>query len=146
VHQVAAAHSRRPAPRPNARPRKEAGPDALRPNAKLRQARLSRGLTQADVAGLAGLSRATYQALESGSGVGANPPVRYLTNLAYVFGYGRDIDRLMPDEWYEWTPLDRQGKQPRSAQTEAELQALESRGRIRLAAQRGPGSPAPNRR
>lgn len=118
----------------------------MRANEKLRAARISRGLTQAEVAQLIGVTRATYQALENGTGVGANPPVRYLTNLAYVFGYGRDLDRLIPDDWYDWTPLERRGKQLRTAPSDQDLDELESRGRVRLAAERGSGSPRPHRR
>jgi transcriptional regulator with XRE-family HTH domain len=113
------------------------------PNTKLRAARLTRGLTQAEVADLAGISRATYQALENGTGVGENPPIRYLTNLAYVFGYGRNLDWLMPDDWYEWAPLDRQGKQPRTKPSDEHLRAVDRRGQIRLRAERGAMSPPP---
>lgn len=74
--------------------------------ARRRQTSLSRlrtvnEWTQEDLARAAGLSRATYQRLESGRM--PNPPLRYLMNLSIVLGC--ELDELIEDEWREWLPL-----------------------------------------
>ena len=59
------------------------------------------GLSQEDLAEAAGLSRATYQRLESGRM--PNPPLRYLVNLSIVLDC--ELDDLIEDEWREWMSL-----------------------------------------
>lgn len=62
---------------------------------RLADQRRANSLSQEDLAQAAGLSRATYQRLESGRM--PNPPLRYLVNLSIVLGC--ELDELIEDEW-----------------------------------------------
>lgn len=68
---------------------------------RLATQRIGKGWRQEDLAEAAGLSRATYQRLESGRM--PNPPLRYLVNLSIVLDC--ELDDLIEDEWREWMPL-----------------------------------------
>ncbi len=72
---------------------------------RLRELRLERGLTQEDVAYAAGLSRATYQRYErpeAGSGLPANPDLRYVMAIAQVLDV--PIEDLLPKPWPDLLP------------------------------------------
>lgn len=71
------------------------------PSTRLAHARLSRGVTQEELARAVGISVPTYRGLERGRV--RNPKLRHLTNCAIALGV--ELDDLLEDEWFEWLPL-----------------------------------------
>lgn len=63
--------------------------------------RRRRGLSQADLAELTGVSIRTIQRIESRRY--DNPPLRYLANCAIVLGCS--LEDLIEPEWLEWLDL-----------------------------------------
>lgn len=72
------------------------------PETKLARVRMSRGVTQEELAGAVGISIPTYRRLERGEA--KNPKLRHLTNCAIALGV--EMDDLIEDEWREWLPFD----------------------------------------
>jgi transcriptional regulator with XRE-family HTH domain len=73
------------------------------PETKLARARMSRGVTQEEMAQAVGISVPTYRRLERGET--NNPKLRHLVNCAIALGV--ELDAVIEDEWFEWLPLDR---------------------------------------
>ena len=70
--------------------------------------RKSRGVTQDDMAVAIGISRTTYQKLESGTD--DNPRFRYLMNCAFALDC--DVFDLIEDEWRSWKIFDTRRDDP----------------------------------
>jgi transcriptional regulator with XRE-family HTH domain len=70
---------------------------------RLARARMSRGVTQEELAKTVGISVPTYRRLERGQT--NNPKLRHLVNCAIALGV--DLDDVLEDEWFEWLPLDK---------------------------------------
>lgn len=68
------------------------------PRTKLGALRHESGLAQAEIAEAIGVSLPTYQRLERGNM--ENPPLRYLQNLALL--YGVRLEAVLEDGWREW--------------------------------------------
>lgn len=68
---------------------------------RLAQWRVQRGMTQAQLAQVMGVSLETLRRLERGRV--DNPPLRYLVNAAIVLGV--ELDDLIEEEWRAWMPL-----------------------------------------
>lgn len=93
-------------------------PGSTKGHTKLARERLLAGLTQQEIAQLAGMSEATYRRLESG-GMN-NPPLRFLVNIALVLEV--DLFDLVEDEWLDWMPFDqRQPEPPRARRIPRQL-------------------------
>lgn len=69
---------------------------------KLADARLSRSLSQTQVAAFAGIPIASYRRLERGEN--RNPPLRWLVNLQHVLALD-DLHELIEDDWLEFSQL-----------------------------------------
>ena len=65
---------------------------------KLARVRMSRGVTQEELAAAIGLSIATYRRLERATT--ENPALRYLVNAALALGVA--LDAMIEDEWRTW--------------------------------------------
>ena len=74
---------------------------------KLARVRMSRGVTQEELADAIGISEPTYRRLELGRM--KSPPLGYLVNAAHALGV--ELDALIEDSWREWHELrgDRSG-------------------------------------
>ncbi|HWY19509.1 MAG TPA: helix-turn-helix transcriptional regulator [Solirubrobacteraceae bacterium] len=70
------------------------------PDTRLARARLSRGVTQEELADAIGVSAPTIRRLERGEV--ENPKLRHLVNCAIALGV--DLDDVLEDEWLEWLP------------------------------------------
>lgn len=79
-----------------------------KPETRLARARMSRGVTQDELAAAIGISVPTYRRLERGQT--DNPPLRYLVNAALALGV--ELDELIEDEWRTWLVLDSRAAAP----------------------------------
>lgn len=68
------------------------------PETRLARVRMSRGVTQEELARAIGVSIATYRRIERGQT--PNPPLRYLTNAALALGV--QLDDVIEDAWRGW--------------------------------------------
>lgn len=75
------------------------------------------GLSQADLAQLAGVSLRSLQRIEKGEH--PNPPVRYLSNFALVLGV--QLAEVCEPEWLNWTKLPGVGSKPPSRELVRQL-------------------------
>lgn len=87
----------------------------------LSQARQRVGLSQEDLARLAGVSRDTLQRIEWGQH--QNPPIRYLANFALVLGV--PLEEVCEPEWLGWTKFPKCGSKPPSRELIRQLSANE---------------------
>lgn len=78
------------------------------PETKLAHARMSRGVTQEELAGAVGISVPTYRRLERGDV--RNPKLGHLMNCALALGV--ELDALIEDEWREWMAFDARAPAP----------------------------------
>jgi transcriptional regulator with XRE-family HTH domain len=78
------------------------------PETKLAHARISRGVTQDELAEAVGISVPTYRLLERG--LTPNPKLRYLVNIAIALGV--ELEAILEDEWLEWLPFNKQASAP----------------------------------
>lgn len=78
------------------------------PETKLAHARMSRGVTQEELARAVGISVPTYRRLERGDV--RNPKLGHLMNCAIALGV--ELDALIEDEWREWLPFDARAAAP----------------------------------
>jgi DNA-binding XRE family transcriptional regulator len=81
------------------------GPNRTEIRTRLASLRVSRGVTQAEMAAAIGIAMPTYRRLERGRM--ASPPLRYLTNAAIALGV--ELDDVIEDEWREWHVFDAHG-------------------------------------
>jgi transcriptional regulator with XRE-family HTH domain len=81
---------------------------AGRKKTRLRLARDAAGVSQQELAELAGIPIATYRRLERGEV--RNPSIRLLVNCAIVLF--TPVEELLDDEWLEWLPIDRRDPPP----------------------------------
>lgn len=71
---------------------------------RLAEIRVSRGMSQATVAGVAGIAQGTYQRLENGESQNGRPANPWLTNMVRVCQALKvDIDDVVPDWWPDMT-------------------------------------------
>src|ERR1700676_4009831 len=73
------------------------------PETRLAHARMSRGVTQEELAIAVGISVPTYRRLERGET--QNPKLRHLMNCAIALGV--ELDDVLEDDWFEWLPLNK---------------------------------------
>lgn len=78
------------------------------PETRLARTRMSRGVTQEELAGAVGISVPTYRRLERGEV--RNPKLGQLVNCAIALGV--ELDALIEDEWREWLPFDARAATP----------------------------------
>lgn len=78
------------------------------PETKLAHVRMSRGVTQEELARAVGISVPTYRRLERGET--GNPKLRHLVNCALALGV--ELDDVLEDEWLEWLPLHKTAASP----------------------------------
>jgi transcriptional regulator with XRE-family HTH domain len=78
------------------------------PSTRLARARLSRGVTQEELAEAVGISVPTLRRLEQGEV--DNPKLRYLVNCAIALGV--ELDEVLEDEWLEWRPFNKEAADP----------------------------------
>lgn len=78
------------------------------PETKLAHVRMSRGVTQEELAEAVGISVPTYRLLERGQM--PNPKLAYLVNCAIALGV--EMDAIIEEEWLGWQPLTRQSSRP----------------------------------
>lgn len=71
------------------------------PETKLARVRMSRGVTQEELAQAVGISVPTYRRLERGEA--DNPKLRQLVNCAIALGV--ELAEVLEDEWLEWMPF-----------------------------------------
>jgi transcriptional regulator with XRE-family HTH domain len=76
--------------------------DRTEARTKLAEHRLSRNLTQRQVAMFAGIPLSSYRRLERGQN--QNPPLRWLVNLMHVLALD-ELGELVEEEWLEFTQL-----------------------------------------
>ncbi len=74
--------------------------DGEPPNTLLARARLSRGVTQDELAAAVGVSAQTIRRLERGEV--ENPKLRTLVNCALALGV--DLSDVLEDDWLAWLP------------------------------------------
>ncbi len=74
--------------------------DGEPPSTRLARARLSRGVTQDELAVAVGVSVPTLRRLERGEV--ANPKLRNLVNCSIALGV--DLNAVLEDAWLEWLP------------------------------------------
>lgn len=72
-----------------------------KPETKLARLRMSRGVTQAELADAIGISEPTYRALERGRMT--SPPLGYLVNAALALG--ADLDDVIEESSRAWHEL-----------------------------------------
>lgn len=72
-----------------------------KPETKLARVRMSRGVTQAELAEAVGISEPTYRRLERG--MMTAPPLSYLVNAARALGV--ELDDVIEDGWRAWHEL-----------------------------------------
>lgn len=70
--------------------------------------RVSKRVSQADLAQVTGLSVRTYRRLEAGQI--QNPPIRYLANVARALGV--PLEDVLEDEWVQWTAFSEGSREP----------------------------------
>ncbi len=68
---------------------------------RLARVRMSRGVTQEELADAIGISGPTYRRLERGKMT--SPPLGYLVNAAMALGV--TLDDVIEDGWRKWHPL-----------------------------------------
>jgi transcriptional regulator with XRE-family HTH domain len=78
------------------------------PETRLAHARMSRGVTQDELAQAVGISVPTYRRLERGEV--RNPKLGHLVNCAIALGV--ELDALLEDEWLQWLPFDQRAATP----------------------------------
>jgi transcriptional regulator with XRE-family HTH domain len=78
------------------------------PETRLAHARISRGVTQEELARAVGISVPTYRRLERGEV--RNPKLGQLMNCAIALGI--ELDALIEDEWREWLAFDARAPAP----------------------------------
>ncbi len=83
-------------------PTRGASRERTKPRTRLAAARLSRDLTQKQVAHFAGIPLSSYRRLERGGN--ANPPLRWLVNLQHVLALDT-LDELLEPEWLAFRQL-----------------------------------------
>jgi len=72
-----------------------------KPETKLARVRMSRGVTQGELADAIGISEPTYRRMERG--LMTSPPLGYLVNAALALGV--ELDDVMEDRWRTWHEL-----------------------------------------
>lgn len=77
------------------------------PDTRLARARLSRGVTQDELASAVGVTVPTIRRLERGEAL--NPKLRTLVNCAIALGVR--LEDILEDEWLSWLPA-RGAEQP----------------------------------
>jgi len=82
--------------------------DGEPPSTRLARARLSRGVTQEELAEAIGVSPPTLRRLERAEV--ENPKLRTLVNCALALGV--DLMDVLEDEWMEWLPLSKDAIAP----------------------------------
>jgi transcriptional regulator with XRE-family HTH domain len=80
---------------------------------KLAALRVSRGVTQEEMAKATGISYSTYWRLERGRY--KNPPIAYLVNCALALGC--ELDDILEDDQKEWCVFDQRAAKPPDAKT-----------------------------
>jgi transcriptional regulator with XRE-family HTH domain len=75
---------------------------------KLAHVRMSRGVTQEELAEAVGISVPTYRLLERGQM--PNPKLAYLVNCAIALDV--ELDAIIEDEWLQWQSLNQQASEP----------------------------------
>jgi transcriptional regulator with XRE-family HTH domain len=75
--------------------------DGEPPDTLLARARLSRGVTQEELAEAVGVSAQTIRRLERGEV--ENPKLRTLVNCALALGV--DLSDVLEDDWLAWLPM-----------------------------------------
>jgi transcriptional regulator with XRE-family HTH domain len=83
------------------------------PETRLAHARMSRGVTQEELARVVGISVPTYRRLERGEV--RNPKLGQLANCAIALGV--ELDALIEDEWREWLAFDTRAARPPAPET-----------------------------
>lgn len=83
-------------------------PRSTPPKTKISQLRQEAGFSQAELADRAGIPLRTVQRLEQGRM--DNPPIRYLTNIAFALGC--QLRDVIDDEWRQWTVFDQSKPKP----------------------------------
>jgi transcriptional regulator with XRE-family HTH domain len=73
------------------------------PDTKLARARMSRGVTQEELAQAVGISVPTYRRLERGEV--RNPKLGHLVNCAIALGV--ELGNVIEDDWLEWLPFNK---------------------------------------
>jgi transcriptional regulator with XRE-family HTH domain len=111
---------------------------------RLAYARISSNLSQGELAKLVGLPLATYRRLERGQL--ANPPIRYLTNIALVLNV--DLEEICEDDWLWWTVFrrDQPADPPELRPNDYELSSRQYKLREADRAGKVPRSAKPRRR
>jgi transcriptional regulator with XRE-family HTH domain len=79
------------------------------PSTRLARARLSRGVTQEELAEAIGVSAPTLRRLERGDV--ENPKLRHLVNCALALGV--DLDEILEPKWMKWLPAEGARKPPK---------------------------------
>lgn len=85
---------------------------APEPRSALARIRVSRQVSQAELAEATGLSLRTIRRLERLEL--DNPPLRYLVNCATALGV--ELDQVIEDEWREWKVFDVAAAEPPGAE------------------------------
>jgi transcriptional regulator with XRE-family HTH domain len=83
--------------------------DGEPPDTLLARARLSRGVTQEELAEAIGVSTPTLRRLERNEV--ENPKLRHLVNCAIALGV--DLDAILEPEWLKWLPAEGTRKPPK---------------------------------
>ncbi len=84
--------------------------DGKPPDTLLARARLSKGVTQEELADAVGVSAQTIRRLERGEV--ENPKLRTLVNCAIALGV--DVSDILEDDWLGWLPIGRARRAPNS--------------------------------
>lgn len=79
------------------------------PNTRLARVRISRGVTQEELAEAIGVSAPTIRRLERGEV--ENPKLRHLVNCAIALGV--DLDKVLEPAWLKWLPGEGARKPPK---------------------------------
>ena len=83
--------------------------DGEPPSTRLAHARLSRGVTQEELAEAVGVSVPTLRRLERGEV--ENPKLRHLVNCSIALGV--KLDEILEPEWLQWLPAGGARKPPK---------------------------------
>jgi transcriptional regulator with XRE-family HTH domain len=79
------------------------------PSTRLARVRISRGVTQEELAEAIGVSPPTVRRLERGEV--ENPKLRHLVNCAIALGV--DLDEILEPAWLKWLPASGARKPPK---------------------------------
>lgn len=78
------------------------------PETRLAHVRMSRGVTQEELAEAVGISVPTYRRIERGET--NNPKLRHLVNISLALGVA--LSEVLEDEWLEWLAFNKRAAQP----------------------------------